>query len=133
MSGNAPLATVVTAPPAPPATLVPAVEAGVATRAWRWRVFGQFVALTLLYAALAVVFTWPLAAHLREGIVSPLDPLDSVWRVAQGQRQLLQNPGDLLNANIFYPYAHTYLFDELLLGIDKIPFKVAAYLRLEGT
>src|SRR5215217_4283347 len=116
MSGNAPVATAVTAPLAPPATAVPAAGAGTAAGTRRWWVFGQFVALTLIYTALAVVFTWPLAAHLREGLVSPLDPLDSVWRVAQGQRQLLQNPGDLLDANIFYPYAHTYLFDELLLG-----------------
>jgi hypothetical protein len=116
MSGNAPVATAVTAPPAPPTTAVPAVEADAAAGIRRWWVFGQFVALALIYTALAVVFTWPLAAHLREGIVSPLDPLDSVWRVAQGQRQLLHNPGDLLDANIFYPSAHTYLFDELLLG-----------------
>ena len=72
--------------------------------------------MALGYAALAVLFTWPLAAHLDSGLVSPLDPLDSVWRVAQGQRQLLHDPLHLFDANIFYPYARSYLFDELLLG-----------------
>ncbi len=108
-----------TAPPASTATVAAASaitreRAGVSTRPWA--LTAQIALLTLCYAALAVLFTWPLAAHLGGGIVSPLDPLDSVWRVAQGQRQLLHDPARLLDANIFYPYARSYLFDELLLG-----------------
>ncbi len=79
---------------------------------WLW----ELLAVGCWYVGLAILCTWPLAAHLQTSIVSPLDPLDSVWRVAQGQRQLLHNPTELLNANIFYPYQQTYLFDELLLG-----------------
>lgn len=116
MNVDVPLATSTTVPPAQSLAVSPAAEAVAPAWLWNWRTVVQFVGLTLIYTVLAVVFTWPLAAHLGEGLVSPLDPLDSVWRVAQGQRQLLQNPGDLLDANIFYPYAHTYLFDELLLG-----------------
>ena len=113
MKSNAPPVSTATAPFAPTAVSPAARWRAVARR---WPVALHIVVLTLCYAALAVMLTWPLAAHLGTGIVSPLDPLDSVWRVAQGQRQLLQHPTQLLDANIFYPYARSYLFDELLLG-----------------
>lgn len=106
-------ATVTTVVPLP----VPEARSASATaRVAPWLVALRLAALALFYALLAVLFTWPLAAHLGTAIVSPLDPLDSVWRVAQGQRQLLHHPLALLDANIFYPYRHSYLFDELLLG-----------------
>ena len=105
-----------TAAHASPTTTSRARAMQATTGARGWALALHILALAIGYAALAVLFTWPLAAHLGTGIVSPLDPLDSVWRVAQGQRQLLQNPAGLLDANIFYPYERSYLFDELLLG-----------------
>jgi hypothetical protein len=81
-----------------------------------WQTALRLAALTVAYAVLAIVITWPLATHLGSGLISSLDPLDSAWRLAQGQRQLLSRPTELLDANIFYPYTRTYLFDELLLG-----------------
>jgi hypothetical protein len=109
---TAPLASTATvAAAAPPA---PRERTGVLARPLALTL--QIAMLTLCYTVLALLLTWPLAAHLSSGIISPLDPLDSVWRVAQGQRQLLQDPTRLLDANIFYPYARSYLFDELLLG-----------------
>ena len=114
MKSNALLAS--TAIASSPPTAVPST-AGWRGAVRRWPFALHIAVLALCYAALAVLFTWPLATHLATGIVSPLDPLDSVWRVAQGQRQLLQHPSQLLDANIFYPYARSYLFDELLLGV----------------
>lgn len=82
----------------------------------RCRLAAPWIFLAGWYIVLAIVTTWPLVQHLSSSLISPLDPLDSVWRLAQGQRQLLHHPEQLLNANIFYPYTRTYLFDELLLG-----------------
>ncbi len=76
----------------------------------------QLALLTCAYIALAVLFTWPLAAQLGGAVVAPVDPLDSIWRIAHAQDQLLRHPLDLFQANTFYPYPRSYLFDEFLLG-----------------
>src|SRR6476620_5114834 len=70
----------------------------------------------LAYAALAILCTWPLAAGLGDRLTELGDPLDQVWRLAWGQRQLLHDPRHLFDAPVFYPYPRSYLFDELLLG-----------------
>jgi hypothetical protein len=93
------------------------------------RLILRAVALVVVYSALAVLYTWPLASHLGQGLISPLDPLDSVWRVARGQQQLLHAPAQLFNANVFYPFNRTYLFDELILGaaILALPFRLVTH------
>jgi len=110
------LSSTATAPSALPSTVPHARTSGAHAGAAPWLTALRLAGLTLFYAALAVLFTWPLVMQLGTAIVSPLDPLDSVWRVAEGQYQLLQHPGTVLDANIFYPYHNSYLFDELLLG-----------------
>lgn len=72
--------------------------------------------VTVAYAILSVAATWPLAAHLGDGVFSAVDPVDSIWRVGWGQERLLHAPWKLFDGNTFYPYARSYLFDELLLG-----------------
>jgi hypothetical protein len=114
MSRHTPLASTATAPTALPVAALYARTVSAGTAPWVTAL--RLAGLTLVYAALAILFTWPLATQLGTAIVSPLDPLDSVWRVAEGQYQLLHHPSALLDANIFYPYRNSYLFDELLLG-----------------
>jgi len=116
MSRHTPLAPTATAPSASPVASSNARAPGAFVGAALWAMALRLAGLTLFYAALAILFTWPLATQLGTAIVSPLDPLDSVWRVAEGQYRLLHHPGTLLDANIFYPYRNSYLFDELLLG-----------------
>ncbi len=110
------MASTATVPSALPATVPHARTSGAHAGAAPWLAALRLAGLTLCYAALAILFTWPLVTQLGTAIVSPLDPLDSVWRVAEGQYQLLHHPGTVLDANIFYPYHNSYLFDELLLG-----------------
>jgi hypothetical protein len=116
MSKRTPLAPTATAPSASPVTRARGVERGNIEGAAPWSMALHLAGLALCYTALAILFTWPLATKLGTAIVSPLDPLDSVWRVAEGQYRLLHHLGTVLDANIFYPYRHSYLFDELLLG-----------------
>lgn len=97
-------------------------------RAWRPGLAraGVLLAVCCAYSVAAVTLTWPIAANLGSAITSPLDPLDSVWRVAWGQRQLLHAPSNLFEAPGFYPFRRTYLFDELLLGaaIVALPIRL---------
>jgi hypothetical protein len=90
------------------------------------RTIVRAVVLVVAYGVLAVVYTWPLAIHLGQGLISAIDPLDNVWRVAHGQHQFLHDPRHLFNANVFYPFDYTYLFDELLLGaaVLALPLRI---------
>ena len=88
---------------------------GARGRAWALDA-ARFAVLAVLYSALTVLLTWPMAAHLGDRVHSPIDPVDSIWRVGWGQERLLHAPWRLFDGNTFYPYARSYLFDELLLG-----------------
>ena len=61
----------------------------VAGLAARWAAL-RLAVVTAAYAILAVAVTWPLAAHLGDGVFSAVDPVDSIWRVGWGQERLLQ-------------------------------------------
>lgn len=75
------------------------------------------IALVMLaYVLTAIAVTWPLAAHLNDGVTSPIDPVDNIWRIGWGHFRLLHSPLDLFNGNTFYPFRDSYLFDELVLG-----------------
>lgn len=87
-----------------------------AIRAWGARVARPAAVLTVVYAVLAILFTWPLAAQLGRGVVSPIDPVDSTWRIAQAHDRLLHAPWQLFEANVLYPFPKSYLFDELVFG-----------------
>ncbi len=117
---NAALAHPATEPAPTPAavgTAAPLVAA--TTRAGR-RAILRLVGLAVAYALLTILFTWPIATSLGNQIPAYGDPVDSAWRLGWGQHQLLTDPRHLFDANVFYPYARTYLFDELLLGIALI-------------
>jgi hypothetical protein len=93
----------------------------------RRRALLPWAGLALAYALLTALFTWPLAARLGEGVISPIDPVDSVWRVVRGQEQLLRAPWALFQGNTSYPYPLSFLFSELLVGASLIalPLRLA--------
>lgn len=72
--------------------------------------------IALGYLLIAAALTWPLATHLNSGVTSAIDPIDSIWRIGWGQYRLLHSPLQLFTGNTFYPFADSYLFDELVLG-----------------
>ena len=67
--------------------------------------------LTLAYTLLTVLFTWPLALHAGSGVVSDVDPLDSIWRLGWDQERLLPAPWRIFHGKTFYPYPGSYFFD----------------------
>ncbi len=56
------------------------------------------------------------------------DPLFSMWRIAWVQHQLLTNPRNLFDANIFYPLAATLTYSDAMI----LPAIAAAPLALAG-
>src|SRR3954447_10907487 len=75
-----------------------------------------WVRAALLCAMLAVIHTWPLATA--PGRLSRNDNNDAQlneWIMAWVAHQLPRAPGQLFDANIFYPARHTLAFSEPLI------------------
>jgi len=112
----------------PPTSNVDAAQASE-----RWRTYVGSVSHTaggaglvaMAYIVLAVLFTWPLAAHLSDAVTSSVDPVDSIWRIGWGQERLLHAPHALFSGNTFYPFANSYLFDECVLGVAVLTLPLA--------
>jgi hypothetical protein len=77
------------------------------------------------YFVLALLFTYPLLLSLGTAVNDPVDPMLNTWILAWNHHALITHPAELLNANIFYPYAHTLLYSETLLLPSLILFPLA--------
>ncbi|MFA6958038.1 MAG: DUF4214 domain-containing protein [Thermoanaerobaculia bacterium] len=74
-------------------------------------------AVLLLFVALTVMMTWPLAAHLETAVSDPGDPLLNV-RTMSWTWQSLTTPGaEFWDVPYFHPLRYTTAFTENLLGI----------------
>jgi hypothetical protein len=72
------------------------------------------------YSVATLVLTLPLALRLGDSLVatdqSALDDAYlTVWIFGRGAHQLLTDPLHLFEGNIFYPFAHTLAFSEIIL------------------
>jgi len=71
--------------------------------------------------AVAIVMTWPLAAGLtRLGKITTMDGLYSIWNVSWVARTMVADPGNLYNANIFYPHQHALAYSEANIGAGLV-------------
>jgi len=77
----------------------------------------------LAYLVLAVVFTWPLSAHLTTALGSGLDPLLQTWVLAWDTHALITDPRTVWHAPIFFPYPETLAYSDhhLLLAMMTLP------------
>jgi hypothetical protein len=67
--------------------------------------------------ALAVVMTWPTLRHPATTVPNDIyDPLAEVWIASYGGHALLSSPLHLFDSNTFWPLAHSYAFNDTLLG-----------------
>ncbi len=78
-------------------------------------VLAREAALALLFLALAVYATRPLAADLVGQTLFGVDPPLYVWLVDWLARHLAK-PGQLFEGNIYYPARHAALYADLALG-----------------
>ena len=86
----------------------------------------QAVLLTALALIATLVMTWPLATDMgRLGRTENSgDARFSVWNIAWVAHALTTNPGDLYDANIFYPHRHTLAFSEANIGACTLAIPV---------
>ena len=70
--------------------------------------------LCTAFAGLAVVMTWPQAAHLDE-VRSHFDPVFSIWRLEWVAHQIVREPFRLFDANIFQPAPLTLAYSDAML------------------
>lgn len=80
----------------------------------------------LIFVALTVVMTWPLAAHLRDAVSDPGDPYYFSWVLWWDYHQTFHDPLNLFHANILFPYRYTLAFAENLYGIALLCFPLFA-------
>ena len=73
------------------------------------------VAVVLFYSALAVAFTWPLAAALSTRLVAHFDPPFSAWRLARVVHNVSQGR-PLFDGEIFWPARQTLAYSDAMLG-----------------
>lgn len=84
-------------------------------------------AVFLLFAALAVAATWPLAIRLPTAVPDLGDPLLNAWIIDWVGWALIHNPLGVFQAPIFHPAEMPLAFSENLIGIAifAIPFQLA--------
>ena len=88
-----------------------------ADRSWAQRPPYEWLLWLLAGVGVAVVMTWPLAAHLSAVVPhDPADPLAQVWVTAWGGHALLHQPLSLFNGNTFWPEGPSLAFSDSLLG-----------------
>ena len=67
--------------------------------------------------ALAIVLTWPVAAHLGTHVAGDLgDPIRTAWQVAWEGHTLTLSSGALFDTNAFWPLPSSLAFSDSLLG-----------------
>jgi hypothetical protein len=90
---------------------------------------GSFAALRIcaLYAALAVVMTWPLALRLTTAVADLGDPILNVWILDWDCHALLHAPWRIFDAPVFYPSKYPLAYSENLIAIAALvlPFHLA--------
>jgi hypothetical protein len=80
----------------------------------------------LLFIALSVAFTWPLAPNLDRAVADPGDPLINIWILDWDWWATLHQPLSLFHANVFYPARYTLALSENLYGVAVLLFPLRA-------
>ncbi|HJW14057.1 MAG TPA: hypothetical protein VJ776_05145 [Thermoanaerobaculia bacterium] len=84
-------------------------------------------ALASLFFLLATaVFTWPIAAHVTDGLGDLWDAKLNAWILHWDFHQAFRDPLHLYDANIFYPARYALAFSENLFGAALFAFPLYA-------
>lgn len=79
-------------------------------------------AAALVFAALAIVMTWPLARLLGRATDHPGDPYITAWTLDWDWWATFHRPLALFDANTFYPARYSLAFSENLYGLAVLLF-----------
>src|SRR2546421_687633 len=84
------------------------------------------LSVAALFAALALLMTWPLARNLRTAVSYPGDPFINTWILDWDWYATLHQPLHLFEANAFYPSHHSLAYSENLYGVALLLFPLRA-------
>jgi hypothetical protein len=80
------------------------------------RRFARHLPALALFALFAVASTWPLATRMDDTLVSWGDPVFQTWTLAWDWHALRDDPRDIFDANVFYPWRNTLAYSDHLFG-----------------
>src|SRR5213592_4494308 len=91
------------------------------------RRFFRDAAVFVLYTALAVVMTWPLALRLTTAVADLGDPLLNVFIIDWDCHALLHAPWRIFDAPVFYPSKYPLAYSENMIAVAAavLPFHAA--------
>lgn len=99
---------------------------------WKNSYRAQFLALAA-YFAVTIAMTFPLAFRLTDSLLAAdsnalNDSYFSIWIFGWQAHQLIADPLNLFQANIFYPFPNTLAFSEIILpgALLYLPFAYAS-------
>jgi hypothetical protein len=82
----------------------------------------QDAAAALVFLALTVAMTWPLALQLDRAASDPGDPYITTWMFDWDWYATFHQPLSLFHANTFYPAKYSLAFSENLYGVAVLLF-----------
>lgn len=83
------------------------------------------IAAMILFAASAFLQVFPLGLHPARGLNDTQDCLLNAWILSWGHHQLLKNPLNFFQANVFYPNANTLSYSEHLLPLTVLSWPIS--------
>lgn len=84
-------------------------------------------AVAILFVALSVAMTWPLAYGLDRLVAYPGDPYINTWILDWDWYATIHQPFKLFQANIFYPAKYALAFSEHLYGVAVVLMPLRAF------
>ncbi len=84
-----------------------------------WR---QHIAAALVFIALSLAMTWPLAVNLGRAVADPGDPYINIWILDWDWWATVHQPLSLFHANAFHPAKYSLAYSENLYGIAMLLF-----------
>src|SRR5687768_12229608 len=82
----------------------------------------QHLGAAILFIALSIAFTWPLAPNLGRAVSDPGDPFINIWILDWDWWATLHQPLRLFHANAFHPAKYSLAFSENLYGLAVLLF-----------
>lgn len=87
----------------------------------------RMVGVVGLFAALAVVHTWPLGYATSRRVQAGADVVPGVWSLTEVARNLVRDPAHLMDGSIFYPFQSTVAVvdHQIANGLLAVPIVAA--------
>jgi hypothetical protein len=87
---------------------------------------GRAAGAALFFLFATILFTWPFAAHVSDGLGDIWDAKLNAWILHWDFHQTFQDPMRLFDANIFHPARYALAFSENLYGASLFGFPLYA-------